>query len=49
MLSKEEVVEVELSSGEKRQVRTRVAQIVRHKTSGGGPAYLTIVNHRCAQ
>ncbi len=44
--SREELVDLTDEDGKKKRIRARVALLVHHKTEGGGPCYVTIVDQR---
>ena len=44
--SRDELVEFTDEEGKKKRIRARVALLVHHKTEGGGPCYVTIVDQR---
>ncbi len=44
--SRDELVEFKDEDGKTRRIRARVALLVHHKTEGGGPCYVTIVDSR---
>ncbi len=44
--SRDEQVEFKDEDGKMKRIRARVALLVHHKTEGGGPCYVTIVDGR---